>query len=122
MLRHLLHDQRIADKETLGLRRSETAFAAHHSTRIEIHEQHQPGCADAPLHHALEFGIGGGVPGRPQELRHVRSADRRLQRRDHGFEWLGRRDGEPFNFDPADRHGLPPWSPAAPFGHQPVCI
>src|SRR5258708_3105948 len=42
MLRHVLHDQWIADQETLRLRRSETAFAAHHSTRIELHEQHSP--------------------------------------------------------------------------------
>src|SRR6266436_186014 len=120
MLRHVLHDQRIADQKTLGLRRSETAFLAYHSTGIELHEQHQPGCADAPLHHALEFGIGGGAPGRLHELRHVRPADRRFQRRDHGFEWLGRRDGEPFNLDLADRHGLALSSPAAPFGRQPV--
>src|SRR6476659_4210394 len=77
-LRHILHDQRIADQETLRLRRSKTAFAAHYSTGIELHEQHQPGRADAPLHHAFEFGIGGGAPGRLHEFRHVRSADRRF--------------------------------------------
>jgi len=49
-------------RKTLGLRGSETAFPAHHSTRIEIHEQHQLRLRGRSVAPRFGVGIGGGVP------------------------------------------------------------
>ena len=80
-LGHFFHDEWIANHKPHDFRRVEPGFLAQNRAKIEFHEHHEFCFPESLSNHTFQFGEGPRGLSRRGELRHVGTADRRLERR-----------------------------------------
>src|SRR5258707_12639117 len=99
MLRHFLHDERVADKKADDSRCVLTRFLLQNCALVKLHKQHQSCFAQTFLNCAFQFGERTCLACRASKFSHIRMTDGGGHTSDYVIERLGSLQTEPLYLD-----------------------
>src|SRR5215471_7134606 len=99
VLRHLLHDEWIANQPTHDPGYIATGLLAKNPALIKLHKQHEPSLAQTFLQRVFEFGKRACSAGCSKEFGHIRVTDGGVYTSYYFSKRLGSGQAEPLDFD-----------------------